>query len=248
MTEKRYRPIFRFLSLLLCLCLVSIGPAAPPVLAAEAAEEERDLSPLPDEWFDDVVFLGDSISSALKTQCESTGELGKAQFLYESSFNVRSAVWGYLQLKFQERFYMPRDVLPLTGAGKVFIMLGINDIGQNGGIELTMELWKELCAGILEKDPELQIFIQSCLPMYKPNEHKNVRNDRICEYNERLRAFCEEQGFVFVNLADYFRDETGGLDARFSSDLYVHINSDAAALWVEQLKNPENYSADPRSF
>ena len=127
-------------------------------------------------------------------------------------------------------------------------MLGINDIGQNGGIELTMELWEELCGNILEKAPDLQIFIQSCLPMFTPSEYDDLNNALIREYNGQLKAFCEDHGFVFVDLADWFRDETGGMPEKFSSDQYVHINFDAAALWVEQLKNPANYSGDPRSF
>lgn len=240
----------RVLSCLLVLCLLAsaavcaAGEGAP---APSADGPDWDLTPLPDAWFDDAVFLGDSISFTLEKQCEATGELGEALFMNESSFNVRSAVWGYLQLWYQGNTYTPEDVLPLTGAKKAFFMLGINDVGQDGGIEQTMELWEELIANIRETCPDLQIFLQSCLPMYYASEYETLNNDIINEYNAQLRAFCEENGLIFVDLADYFRDETGGVAERFTSDHYVHINFDAAALWVEQLKNPANYSVDPRS-
>ena len=237
-----------FTALFLMLCLILALPAVG--LAAETEREEPDwgLGPLPDEWFADAVFVGDSISFILERQCELTGDLGDALFISESSLNIRSAVWGQLELWLQGRLCSLEDALPLIGAKKAFIMLGTNDIGQDGGIELTMELWDELVGRIREKDPEVQLFIQSCLPMYEAMEYEDLNNALLREYNEQLKAMCETYGFVYVDLADYFRDETGGVAEKFTADHYVHINFDAAALWVEQLRNPANYSMDPRSF
>ena len=93
-----------------------------------------------------------------------------------------------------------------------------------------------------------KLFLQSCFPMWTPSEYDSLSNAKITDYNERLRGFCAENGFVFVDLADYFRGEDGGIAEEFTSDHYVHINMAAAQLWVEQLRNPLNYSVDPRSF
>lgn len=233
-------------ALVLTLCLLLALPAVG--LAAEPEAPDRDLTPLPDAWFEDAVFVGDSISFILERQCEMTGDLGDALFITESSLNVRSAVWGQLELWLQGKLCSLEEALPLVGAKKAFIMLGANDIGQDGGIEMTMELWDELISRIREKDPEVQLFLQSCLPMYAAAEYEDLNNAKILAYNEQLKALCEKYELVYVDLADYFRDETGGVAEEFTADHYVHINFDAAALWVEQLRNPANYSMDPRSF
>ncbi len=236
------------LALALALGLLLALPAAGLAAEAETEEPAWDLTPLPDEWFADAVFVGDSISFILERQCEMTGDLGDALFISESSLNIRSAVWGRLELWLQGKLCSLEEALPLVGAKKAFIMLGTNDIGQDGGIEMTMEFWEELVDKILEKDPDVQLFIQSCLPMYSAAEYKGLNNALILEYNEQLKVLCEKHGLVYVDIADYFRDETGGVDEALTAECYVHIPFDAAALWGEQMRTPEHYSMDPRSY
>ncbi len=238
----------RFKSALALLIALLLAFALPGFAAAETAADERDLTPLPDEWFDDAVFLGDSVSYTLASYCEMTGDLGDAMFFSERSFNLRGAVGGANPVWYQGRTYYIQDLLEELGRDKVFMMFGINDIGQDGGIDLTMELWDELCARIEEKCPGIRIYLQSCLPMWHVTEHDGFTNDAINRYNERLRAFCEEKGYVFVYLSDAFRNENGTLEELYSADHYVHVNEAAAVVWVEQLRDPANYSVDPRSY
>lgn len=219
-----------------------------PLTAAADSGPDRDLTPLPDSWFDDAVFLGDSVSLILETQAERTGGLGEALFLCEGSFGINNAVSGDVLLWYQGRTYLPQDVLPLTGANKLFIMVGTNDIDLYGGVDRAMEMWDVFVDNVRETCPDLLIFIESMLPVWHTIAFEGLNNPNIRVYNERLRDFCEDRDCVYVDLADYFRDEYGGMAAAYSSDSYVHITYAAADLWIEQLKNPANYSADPRSF
>lgn len=235
----------RIPSILLTLLLL-----LPLTAAAESADKEpdRDLTPLPDSWFDDAVFLGDSVSLILEKQSERTGGLGEALFLCEGSFGINNAVSGNVLLWYQGKGYLPQDVLPLTGANKLFIMVGANDIALYGGIDGAMEMWDVFVDNVRETCPDILVFIESMLPVWYTVTYDGLNNSDILVYNDRLRDFCEEKGCVYVDVADYFRDEHGGMATPYSSDAYVHITFAAAELWIEQLKNPTNYSADPRSF
>ena len=134
-----------------------ITPEPAPI---PTPEPEEDMSPLPESWFDDAVFFGDSVSVVLGKHAEKTGELGKALFLCEFSYSVRNAVSGYLKIWFRGEQYLPQDVLGLTGATKVFIMLGVNDVALPGGVDHTIECWAEYITAIREKNPDIQIFIE----------------------------------------------------------------------------------------
>ena len=238
-----------FLALLLAV-LTAQGAAAEEavIVEPEAVSPDWDLSPLPEDWFDDAVFIGDSITVVLGQEAEARGGLGEALFLTEFSYGVRNAVQGVLLLWFRGQQLFPWDALPLTGANKLFIMLGANDVAREGGIDVTMEYWEELCSRIKASCPDIQIFVQSELPVWHEIYYEGLNNANLLVYNERLRSFCEEHGYVYVNVADAFRDEYGGLAERYTSDYYCHISYDGARLWIETLRDPAVYSEDPRNY
>ena len=250
-------------SVLLSACGASVAavpspsPAPSAVPAATAAptpepapeptpEPAPDLSPLPESWFDDAVFFGDSISVTLGNYADRTGILGDALFLCEFSYSVHNAISGQLKIWYQNQQYAPEDVLPLTGATKVFTMLGVNDVALPGGVDKTMEYWRQYIANIREKNPDILIFIESCLPvMY---EFSGRNNDIIDDYNIRLRELCEETGCIYVDVAHYLKDEKNLLALEYCSDYGEHITYEGARVWAEQLRNPENYSVNPRTL
>ena len=235
--------MMRFFALLLSAALL-----LAPGTAALSETPERDLSPLPDAWFDDAVFLGDSVLFALDQYCEYYEEMGDALFFSERSMHLESVTEGFLQLFYGGELFFPLDLIERLAPEKLFIHLGINDIRGEEGVEAEMELWGVLLERVRERSPETKLFLTSCFPMWVGMEQEKLNNALICAYNERLRAFCEENGCVYVDLAEYFRGEDGGIIESYSSDHYVHLSGEAAQLWAEQMKNPANYSVDPRSF
>ena len=61
--------------------------------------------------------------------------------------------------------------------------------------------------------------IESCLPVYHTIHYDGLDNDCIDEYNQRLIAFCQENGCVYVDIAHYFKDEDNGMALQYSSNL-----------------------------
>ena len=220
---------------------------APSPTPEPTPEPTPDLSPLPDDWFDDAAFFGDSITILLEKYCIASGDLGEALFLGTYSYSVSDALTGDRLIWYQNSGRSPQNVVALSGAKKIFLMLGNNDLAHTGELDSLMENWAILVSHIREESPEALLFIESSLPVYRGAERTGWNNELFDEYNDRMRSFCQENDCVFVELAQYFKDENNCLAEEYCSDQFCHLTQPAVAIWVEQLKNPENYSVDPRS-
>ena len=65
-------------------------PTPAPTLEP-TPEPTPDMSPLPPEFFDDAVFIGDSVSGTLQYYAFNSGEMGDALILAKTSYSVRAA-------------------------------------------------------------------------------------------------------------------------------------------------------------
>ena len=227
--------------LALAFTLISFGFTYPVEETSILQEEEM----IPLEWFSDAVILGDSISHILETYCYDSGDLGDAMFLCPNSYSVHNAVSGQLQVWIRGQAYSVEDAIALTGARKVFVMLGVNDVALYGGVPKTMELWQTMLDRIREKNPDLTFYIESCFPVYRHAAYIEDGNGVIDSYNEELKQFCEDNGCVYVDIAHFFKDEFNALADVYCSDQYVHITNEAAALWASLLRDPYRYSVNP---
>ena len=146
------------------LILAAAGLGLWPGMTARAESSDRDYD---DSYFDDAVFVGDSISVKLKqyvTRRREKGEalLGEAQFLAVGglgSFNVQLPITpDSLHPEFEgEKMYL-EDSVAATGAKKMYIMFGMNDIVPYG-IDGAIENLEELIDKILEKSPGLLVAV-----------------------------------------------------------------------------------------
>lgn len=187
-------------------------------------------------FFDDAAFIGDSVSYVLQQwNLKHSGNFGSAVFLTRSSLGLQNSIDGRLQLNYQGVSYSPEDALAAVGARKLFVMLGFNDIALFG-LEGTMERWDIFLERILEKNPDIQIYIQSCTPIHRDGEYDKLNNDIIDQYNSALESYCAEHGYHFVNIAPYFKDYRNSLVGTYSSDNFMHITYEGAVVWEYALK------------
>ena len=197
----------------------------------EPPETQEDTA----EFFDDAVFVGDSVTLMLYNHAMAHKCLGKAQFLVRGSYSAFHAVNNTMLMSFQGGSMKLPDAIAATGAKKVFFMLGTNDIGAYG-IEKTIANWETMVEQIREQVPEIEIYIQSMTPVWTGGEKGSLNNENTDRFNEELMSFAVEFDCTYVDIASYMKDATGGMATQYCSDQYVHLTEQGAEVWVKVLK------------
>lgn len=226
-------------------CSVVCDLPVMPALNPDAGERDPMYLPPSEQivdssFFDDAVFVGDSQGLALYTFAAGNGQLGKAKFLARNSYSLYSAATNTMYMTLRGEEYKLETAIAYTGAKKVFIMLGMNDVG-NFETDKIMENYQRVLDRIRKKNPDVDIYIQSIFYAWTGGETKRVNNQAIGDFNSRLPAFAEENNCVFIDIASWLVDSTGGTATAFSSDKYVHINADGMQVWIDALKACTDY-------
>lgn len=226
--------------IIFCEIICDVNPDGPAVyIPAELHHAPRLAPPVTNmedtSFFDDAAFIGDSVSYVLQQWHLSNGAFGNAIFMARSNLGLQNTIDGRMKVFYQGVQYSPEDGLAAAGVNKVFVMLGTNDIALYG-VEGTIERWDTFTSRILEKCPDIEIYIQSCTPVHDDGDNKGINNTLLDNYNAAIEVFCEEKGFHFVNIAPYFKDYTNGMANVYSSDRFVHITNDGAYTWECALK------------
>ena len=203
--------------------------------------------PVYEMFFDDAVFVGDSVSLKLNyyvSDQRSYGDcLGKAKFLTSGSLGSAQALEAVssesLHPTYQGEKLPVEDTIAKIGAKKVFIMLGMNDIAVYG-IEGSLDNYEELVDNILAKNPGAVIYAQSCTPMAVGCERSVLNNKNIVKYNNALKDRCAENGWRYMDIYSVVVDENGFLRADYCSDpddMGIHFMDAGCKAWVDYLMN-----------
>ncbi len=202
-----------------------------------------------DSYFNDAVFIGDSISYGFElyvTEKRANGEtvLGEAQFLTSGSLSYGNSLWDVSDESVHPTYNGEKmkleDAIAKIKPGKIFILLGTNDVALYG-VEQTIANADTEISGMLEASPGAEIFIMSTTPKYSPAESDvdgALNNADIDALNVAMRQFAVEKGYNFMNIAPLFKDETGGLAADYCSDkegMGIHFTSAAYDIWLDFL-------------
>lgn len=187
----------------------------------------------PEEFFSDVIFVGDSITIGLHKYCQNYGVFTEAEFYYTGNYSVHHAANDSMKIYYAGSKRTIESAIKASGKNKVFILLGANDVNAYK-IESTIKKWNTLIKKICKKNPDVKIYVQSCTPAYIGGE-KKVNNARIDEYNQELKGFCQKNDIEYIDIATPLKDESGGLAKKYTSDYYIRLSKDGNALWVETL-------------
>ena len=218
-------------------------PETPDQTESPAAQDNVEWG-----WFDDAVFIGDSVSLKLKNYVTKQRQsdpnfMGGAQFLTSGSLGSANALWEVSEKSvhpnFQGEKMLLEESVPLTGAKKIYIMLGTNDIAVYG-IDSSVENMSALLDRILAATPDAAVYVQSATPICEGAEKKLLNNDNLEIYNEKLAQLCQEKGYTFVNVASVLRDENGFLPREYCSDpdgMGIHFTDVACELWIDYLRS-----------
>lgn len=217
-------------------------PTPTPSPTLEPVTDEMLDSGRFDAYFDDAVFLGDSITQSLRNYCiaqrrDDADFMGNAQFLAAVSMSVRLASSDSRTLfQYRGNAVSVTEGLLKMGAGQVFIMLGVNDYAGKYP-DATLAYFDTLIDAIQEKCERIEIVIQSVTPVTKRFcQERRITIEEWNGFNVLLEQLCEEKGVQFLSFAELLMDAEGYLADDMTGDGMFHLTPAANALWIHALR------------
>lgn len=203
---------------------------------------------VPYTFFNDTVFVGDSVSLKLNLYVSAQRKndsnfMGTAQFLTPGSYGSGNELKelgseNSVHPNYNGNEMYLADAIEAMGAKKVFIMLGMNDIavyGNDGAVK-NME---SVLAQIKEKNPETTIYVQSMTPIVSTAQTGSLTNENLDIYNAGLKAMCEQNGYIYLDVASVMKDNEGNLIREYCSDpdnMGVHFTDEGCKTWIHYLR------------
>ena len=208
------------------------APAAPLYDFSQPAPEGEAVD---NSYFADAAFVGDSRTDGFMLY----SGVGCGKNLTSNGLSIfKLAEKKVLTIGGEQ--YTLLEALALEEYGKVYLSLGVNELGlknDNG----FYESYCEAIDAIRLVQPGAVIYIQGLIPLNEgqieeANGNKyNLTNDHLRVYNDLMRRAAEEKQVVFLDLYAEFVDENGALPEDVSRD-GVHLYKEACQRWLEYLK------------
>ncbi len=119
--------------------------------------------------------------------------------------------------------------------GKVYILLGINEIGYDTG--RFIELYQEMLNSIRAQQPNAALYIMGLTPVSAEKSASSdvFTMDRVREYNEALRQLAKDNACYYVDLCQALAGPDGFLPAEATGD-GVHFAASQYQIWLDYLK------------
>lgn len=189
----------------------------------------------PTLFFSDAAMVGDSVTCNLMVHETATNLLGHPLFLARKNIGVNNFYNYFLNLYYQGYEYSVEDAIALSGVKKAFFLLGINDIAYQTPEEAS-EKYGVIIDRILEKSPDVQIYIQTCLPVYCADFSLRTHNNNIDRFNELVADIAAEKGCIVIDLAAYIENHDNAMASEYTLDDAAHLNYEGSVVWMDVLR------------
>lgn len=191
------------------------------------------------DFFSKAVFIGNSTSEGLVTYFGSKGKdyLGgplvaaKVSYTFNSD---QSKLDGYM-LKYKDEQLQAKELVKKAGSKYVLIMMGTNDLMGTKASAVANKYFKYI-EGIQQNNPGVVIFVQSTTPRRGKRNLDSLSNEKINELNQLMMEYANSHDNVkYIDISTPLMDEEGNMKQAYSSDGYVHLNSEGYSVWVNRV-------------
>lgn len=205
-----------------------------PVMLEEIVGLIPLCEPVDDIWFEDAVFIGDSRTDGMKLY----GGIKNATYFSYKGLSVFSIDEKECITLDGEKVTV-LDAVSRGTYGKVFVMLGINEIGYKD-LDAFKQAYSDLVLTLKELQPEADIYLQLQPPANETvakqkGTYTHVTNERIQLFNSLIAEVAEEQQTALLDIWDALADENGVLPADITAD-GVHMVREGYQIWADYLR------------
>lgn len=170
-----------------------------------------------------IVFLGNSIT-----------EMGDWKKLTGDTSVINRGIGGDITFGILKRL----DEVLNRKPSKIFLLIGINDIGKDIPPTVIADNIKKIIGRIQTESPATKIILQNLLPV-NPTINRFPQHydkqSKIVETNKLLNQVAKETNIPLVDLNKLFKDNNGRLQPKYTND-GLHINTAGYKIWIDHLK------------
>ncbi len=182
------------------------------------------------DYFTDALFIGDSRTVGIAEY----GTIKNATYFANTGMSVYNIWSKKIDISSIGKVSLG-ELLDKKNFGKVYIMLGINEIGYN--MSQTAKKYQELLKYVNTKQPKAIIYLQANLHVTKEksDSDKTINNTRINKLNSVISKMANNKNIFYLDVNSIFDDSSGNLRADYTSDK-VHIYGKYYKQWTEWIR------------
>ncbi|MCD8022260.1 MAG: GDSL-type esterase/lipase family protein, partial [Lachnospiraceae bacterium] len=197
--------------------------------SAAIVREQADA--VDDSYFSIALFIGDSRMEGLR----NTSGISHVSVVTSVGMALSSMTSSAIISDGEDKITV---AAALSGGtyGKIYIMLGANDLGEYD--------WEDFKSGLvsvtnrfMELQPDAILYLCSCIYVEeaKVTTGDYINNENVDILNGVLLEVCEEEGYYYLDFNEVLSDGYGSLIAGASSD-GVHLTADYCKVMLDYMK------------
>lgn len=180
-----------------------------------------------ESYFDDALFIGDSRTVGLRDYTDLSEH---ADFLCETSLTIHKVL--------EEDFPQAGTVAEALAArdyGKIYIMVGINELGS-GTTETYMAEYTKVIDTLHALEPDALIFIQGVMRVTESKNQSDAifNNSNINARNNAVATLADNIQIFYIDVNEVVCDEQGNLNSDYTYD-QIHLLGVYNDLWKQFL-------------
>jgi len=193
-----------------CRYMTGSGTLLPDYQCGDPVPESEAVE---DEWFSDACFIGNSLQQGfmlyggLRTaDIFATQSISITNIYYEDVVNTGDGLISIMDAMAQKQY------------SKVFILLGINELGFSKGY--FTESYGALIDQVRELEPDAQIYLESITPITKAESDSEsmFTASRVNSFNELIRQLAADKEAHYLNIFDVWVGEDGYMPGGYTAD------------------------------
>lgn len=196
----------------------------------KAATPFKGFTVVSEDYFDDALFIGDSRTVGLS---EYSG-WKKPAFYSDIGLTIYD-VFDKKIAKVDGKVMTIKDALHKKSFGKIYIMLGINEMGT-GNAKTFTKAYKDVVDQIKTLQPDAIIYVEAIMNVTKEkSDHDPIfNNTNIGKRNKHLATLADNKQVFYIDVNEAITDSTGGIPAKYTFD-NIHLKAAYYKLWTDFL-------------
>ena len=216
------------------LTVQTLADSAATALDFRMAALPKSSTAVGKEWFNDVSFVGDSLTQGMQLYEEG---MQNAMFCAYKGVGPNVIVNGTTCKRADGVAEVPLEALTAQQPRAIYVLLGTNVLGRDTDYSSFLTYYRLMLDMISQALPNTKIYVQSITPV-RPEVRKKspgLYKERLREINDALSAIALEKGCTFLNLWEALADENGDLIEEYAQPDGYHLLPAGYDAWVDYL-------------